>query len=145
MFYRRVWREYRDRIDLAVVAAAWPDFANRHTGQKHWLFGHIGALSGEIPHKVANDLGIPVVFANQCGPTRTTIPYFGTWLAERLPDRFAGQSTICDGRHGPPIRAGCDQEVLLSPITIHPPRGPKSCRSMSPSVRAAFSSVSVPG
>src|SRR3954453_15518019 len=24
MIYRRVWRGYRDRIDLAIVAAAWP-------------------------------------------------------------------------------------------------------------------------
>src|SRR5262249_43668301 len=30
MIYRKVWHGYRDRIDLAVVAAAWPDFACRH-------------------------------------------------------------------------------------------------------------------
>jgi N-carbamoylputrescine amidase len=135
MIYRRVWAEYRGRIDLAVVSAAWPDFANRHTGQKHWLFGHIGAMSAEIPHKVAHDLGIPVVFANQCGATQTTIPYLGTWITERIVDRFAGQSSVCDGRHGGPLHAGSDEEVLLSSVTIHPPRGPVLCRSMSPSVR----------
>jgi N-carbamoylputrescine amidase len=137
MIYKRVWSEYRGRIDLAVVAAAWPDFANRHTGHKHWLFGHIGAMSGEIPHKVATDLGIPVIFANQCGATHTTIPYFGTWFTERIADRFAGQSTVCDGHHGPPVRAGADETVLLSPLTIHPPRGPRLWVSMSPSVPAA--------
>src|SRR4051812_6192948 len=25
MIYRKVWHDYRDRIDLAIVAAAWPD------------------------------------------------------------------------------------------------------------------------
>ena len=24
MIYRRVWQDYRDRIDLAVITAAWP-------------------------------------------------------------------------------------------------------------------------
>jgi N-carbamoylputrescine amidase len=142
MIYKKVWKDYRDRIDIAVVAAAWPDFANRHTGQKHWLFGHIGGMSGEIPEKVAQDLGIPVVFSNQCGHTHTTIPYFGTWIAERIVDRFAGLSSICDGRHGPPVRAGSAEEVLLSPVTIHPPRGPRLCRSTSRSVPAASSSGS---
>ena len=74
MIYRRVWDDYRDRIDLAVVSAAWPDFANRDTGRRHWLLGHVGPLSGAIPSKVAVDLGIPVIFANQCGETRTTDP-----------------------------------------------------------------------
>jgi N-carbamoylputrescine amidase len=141
MIYRRVWQDYRNRIDLAIVAAAWPVFAHRDTGRKHWLFGHVGALSGEIPQKVATDLGIPVVFANQCGPTRTTIPLLGTWIAERLPDRFAGQSAICDGRHGAPVRAGASQEVLLSPVTLHS-RGPKSCHFTFPSAAAVSSSVS---
>ena len=39
---------------------------------------------------------MPVIFANQCGETHTTIPVLGT----RIKDRFAGQSSICDGRHG---------------------------------------------
>jgi N-carbamoylputrescine amidase len=140
MIYRKVWRDYEDRIDLAVVAAAWPDFADRHTGRKHWLFGHVGPLSAAIPEKVAHDLGIPVVFANQCGETRTTIPVIWTQIA----DRFAGQSSICDGRHGPPVKAGAAEELLLSSITLHPHRGLKTWRSMSPSVPAASSSVSAP-
>jgi N-carbamoylputrescine amidase len=143
MIYRKVWENYRDRIDLAVVSSAWPDFANRHTGKKHWLMGHVGPLSGEIPSKVAADLGIPVVFSNQCGPTHTTIPLLGTWVAERLPDHFAGRSSICDGRHGPPVVAGAAEEIVLSSVTIHPRRGPRSCHSMSPSVRVAPSSESV--
>ena len=99
MIYRRVWSDYRGRIDLAVVSAAWPDFADRESGRRHWLLGHVGPLSGAIPPKVAMDLDVPVVFANQCGVTHTTIPVLGT----KIKDRFSGQSSICDGRHGVPV------------------------------------------
>ena len=99
--------DYRDQIDLAVVSAAWPDFADRETGRRHWLFGQVGPLSGEIPRKVAKDLGIPVIFANQCGATRTTIPVLETQIS----DRFAGLSSICDGRHGEPVVGGSTRKL----------------------------------
>lgn len=132
MIYRRVWDDYRGRIDLAVVAAAWPDFANRDTGRRHWLLGHVGPLSSAIPEKVALDLGIPVIFANQCGETQTTIPVLRTTIS----DRFAGQSSICDGRHGTPVRADRELSVLVAPITLHSKRGLKSWSSMSHSASA---------
>jgi N-carbamoylputrescine amidase len=137
MIYRRVWAEYRDRIDLAVIASAWPEFACQRSGRRHWLFGHVGPLSGAIPHKVAVDLGVPVVFANQCGPTTTRIPILGT----RITDRFAGLSSMTDGRHGPPLVGGIEEQVLLAELTIHPAGGPISCRSTSASARAGSSSA----
>jgi predicted amidohydrolase len=140
MIYRRVWSDYRGRIDMAVVSAAWPDFADRESGQRHWLFGHVGPLSGAIPAKVAMDLGVPVVFANQCGETRTTIPVLGT----KIKDRFSGQSSICDGRHGVPVLTGREPALLIAPITLHHQRGLKSWRSMSPSAPAACFSDSAP-
>jgi N-carbamoylputrescine amidase len=139
MIYHTVWRGYRDRIDLAVVSAAWPDFADRRTGRKHWLLGHIGPLSGKIPVRVAQDLGIPVVFSNQCGETRTTIPFVA-----QIADRFAGRSCVCDGRHGPPVCAGIEEEVVLSSVTVHPHRGLKSWHIMSPSAPEGSCSGSVP-
>lgn len=138
MIYRKVWRDYRNRIDLAIVSAAWPDFADRDTGRKHWLFGHVGPLSGAIPGKVSLDLGIPVIFANQCGTTQTMIPVLNT----RIADRFAGLSSISDGHHGESARAGVDEQVLLSSLTLHPQRGLKSWRSTSHSAPAASSSES---
>jgi N-carbamoylputrescine amidase len=143
MIYRRVWDDYRDRIDLAIISAAWPEFSCRHTGRKNWLLGHIGPMSGEIPTRVARDLGIPVVFANQCGPTQTTVPLLGMHLCQRITDRFAGRSAVCDGRHGPSQQAGLDEQIVLSPVTLHSPRGPVPCRSTSPSDRVASSSASV--
>lgn len=140
MIYRRVWSDYRDRIDLAVVASAWPEFADRGSGRRHWLLGHVGPLCGDIPAKVAADLGVPVVFANQCGETRTTIPVLRTTIH----DRFAGRSSICDGRHGAPVRADAEPTLLLAPVTLHPKRGMKSWSFTSNSARAAASSASEP-
>ncbi|MDG3002684.1 carbon-nitrogen hydrolase family protein [Paludisphaera mucosa] len=140
MIYRRVWKEYRDHIDVAVVSAAWPEFSDRGTGRSHWLLGRVGPLCSDIPGRVAQDLGVPVVFANQCGETQTRIPLLHTTIH----DRFAGLSSICDGRHGSPLRAGSDPALLLAPITIHPKRGLKSWLFTSPSARAAASSASAP-
>jgi N-carbamoylputrescine amidase len=128
MIYGDVWSAYRGQIDLAIVSAAWPNFVDRESGQRHWLLGHVGSLSRTIPPKVAVDLGVPVIFANQCGETCTTIPILGT----KIEDRFAGQSSICDGRYGVPVRAGTEPTVLIGPITLHPQRGLKSWRSMFP-------------
>ena len=141
MIYSKVWDDYRGRIDLAVVCSAWPDFACRETGRKHWLFGHVGPLSGAIPGKVADDLGIPVVFANQCGETKTVIPILKATIA----DRFAGLSSICDGRHGPGLVAEGSERVLIAPITVHPPRGPRAWPiSTSASAPEARSFASAP-
>jgi N-carbamoylputrescine amidase len=144
MIYRHVWDDYRGRIDVALVAAAWPEFACERKRRRHWLLGHLGPLSGEIPQKVARDLGIPVVFANQCGPTRTSIPLIGTWLIERLTDRFAGQSCVVDGWHGAGERAGLDEQVVLSPITIALRRGSRPWHFTFRSAAAVPSSGSVP-
>jgi N-carbamoylputrescine amidase len=141
MIYRRVWDDYRDRIDLAVVSAAWPEFACRHTGRKNWLLGHVGPLSGEIPRKVAHDLGVPVVFANQCGETHTTIPLPGLLLTGRIADRFAGRSCVVDGRHGPGAHADSAESLILSEITVHRPRRPHTCPITSRSDSAASSST----
>ena len=137
MIYRSVWRGYRDRIDIAVIAAAWPNFGDRSTGRKHWLLGHVGPLSGSIPGRVAHDLGIPVVFANQCGETRTVIPFLA-----KLADRFAGQSCVCDGRPWPaPARAGVDEEIVVSSgARSTRNEGLKSWHTMSPSAPRGYPS-----
>lgn len=148
MIYRRVWRDYKGRIDLAVVTAAWPDFADRRSGRPHWLYGDLGPLSGEIPRLVAQDLGIPVVFTNQSGETESKVP-----MMPRIPDRFAGRSSLCDGRRSLPVRAGREEAVVLGSLTIpsrssspsssfKSDRGASPCRSTSPSEPAGWSSTS---
>lgn len=140
MIYRKVWAGYRGRIDLAIITAAWPEFADRRTGRRDWLLGHVGPLAAAIPGRVAADLGVPVVFANQVGATETVVPILQT----RIPDRFAGRSSVTDGRHGAPAAAGVDEALVLAPITIHPAGGPRTWRTTSPSVPEAPSSASAP-
>jgi N-carbamoylputrescine amidase len=144
MIYKRVWEGFRNQIDIALISAAWPEFSCRETGRKHWLFGHVGPLSASIPAKASKDLGIPVVFANQCGETRTEIPYVGTWITDKIADRFAGKSCIVDGLHAAAVFGGVSDEIVLSEITIHPQKGPRSWRSTSRSASVAFSSDSAP-
>ena len=144
MIYRKVWESYRDRIDLAVVSAAWPEFRNPEHPKAHWLMGHVGPLAASIPPRVALDLGVPVVLANQCGPARTTIPLLGMWIRQQFPDRFAGSSCVCDGRHGEVVAGGVEEEIVLASVTVHPARGPSSCRSTSRSARKGSSFASAP-
>lgn len=125
MIRRPVWDDYRGRIDLAVIAAAWPDFASGPGRRGHWLFGGLGPLSAEIPAKVVRDLDVPVVFANQCGATRTTIPLFGLRLVEEIDDRFAGRSSICGGRDCPPAIAEAGPRLVLSDVVLLDPKGPR--------------------
>jgi N-carbamoylputrescine amidase len=139
MIYRRVWSDYRGRIDLAVVASAWPDFANRRSGRPNWLYGHLGPLAGEIPRIISQDLDIPFIFSNQCGETETRVP-----LMPRIPDRFAGRSALCDGRRSLPVRAGAEESLVIASLRVASPsdRGASPCRSTSPSVLAGWSSTS---
>ncbi len=141
MIYRKVWADYRGRIDLAVITAAWPEFTNRLTGRPNWLLGHVGPMAAAIPGRVAVDLGVPVVFSNQVGETRTIVPIIQT----RIPDRFAGQSSVSDGRHAPSVVAEAGEQVVVAPITIHQPSGrTRTWRSTSPSALVASSSAPGP-
>ncbi len=145
MIYRRVWDDYRGRVNLVAIAAAWPEFVSQIDGRGHWLLGRVGPLSAEIPARVARDLGVPVVFANQCGATRTTIPLLGLALVDRIEDRFAGRSGVCDGRRAPPVLAGIGPRLVLSEVTIPERRGARPClstASTSPSAPEEFYSGS---
>lgn len=118
MMDREVWDDYRRRIDLAVISSAWPEFACRHSGRSHFLFGHVGAMATTIPTEVARDLDVPVIVANQTGMTRTTIPVLGLTLAMHIADRFAGHSCICDGRNVLPVIAGGEPQLIFAQVNV---------------------------
>lgn len=136
MIYRRVWEDYRDRIDLALVCSAWPDFRCRDSERPHWLLGKLGPLAGQIPASVSRELKIPVVFANQCGETTTTVPIL--W---KIRDRFAGRSAVCDGATDTAITTGTEAAVVLGELTLPRTRGIPPCHFMSRSARAVGSST----
>ena len=114
MIYEQVWCGYRGQLDLVAIAAAWPNYADRNTSRTHWLVGKLGLQPSTIPVKICNDLHIPVIFSNQCGQTSTRIPLVGI----QIDDRFAGLSSVCDGCHGLLIRAGDEEEVVLSTVNV---------------------------
>jgi N-carbamoylputrescine amidase len=114
----QVWDDYRGRIDIAVIASAWPEFACRNSGRKHRLFGHVGPMAIAIPTEVSRDLDVPVIFANQTGATRTSIPIVGLTFAMHITDRFAGHSSVCGGRSAAPVIADSAQQVVVSLVTV---------------------------
>ena len=59
MIYRKVWDDYRDRIDLAVVSAAWPDFADRRHGPEALAAGPRRAALGGDPREGGRRPGHP--------------------------------------------------------------------------------------
>jgi N-carbamoylputrescine amidase len=96
MLYRHVWSEYRGRIDLAIVSAAWPRECAGATRRVGWLLRPSWKMAQEIPLQVARELRIPVVFSNQWGPCRVRVPLMGPASIAQ----FAGRSGIYDGVAG---------------------------------------------
>jgi len=138
MLYRRVWRDYRDQVDLMVVGAAWPEFVHRSTNRPHWLLGRLGPLVGELPRLAAADLGVPVVVANQSGPTHSRVPGL-PWMG--FEDRFAGRSAVVDPIHGVIARAGLDAEIVVGEVNLKH-REPSAWAITSPWDRGRSSIVS---
>ncbi len=139
MIYKSVWNHYRNKIDLAIVSGAWPEFMNRENQRPRLLYGRFGPLAGVIPGLVANDLGVPVLFANQCGETETKVPFL-----PRIPDRFSGLSAIHNPSTSGSMIAETSESVLIAPIDL-PNRsreGVRTCPSMSRSGLVASSSMS---
>ena len=139
MIYRKVWSDYRDRIDLAVVSAAWPDFADRDSGRKHWLLGHVGPLSGAIPGKVAPRPGHPGRLRQPVRRDPDDDP--GARHADHRPIRRPEQHLRRPAR-GPGARRGRRAGLALAPSPSTPSEDPKSWHSTSPSAPAASCSES---
>lgn len=94
MMYDHIWSGYRGQIDLAVVSAAWPCEAAGATRRVGWLLRTSWQLAGDIPLKVARDLDVTVVLANQWGPCAVRVPMMGPASVAK----FAGRSGIFNGR-----------------------------------------------
>ena len=84
MIYRKVWADYRGRIDLAMVARPGPTSPTGRPGGSTGCSGTSGRSRGRSLQGGV-DLGIPVVFANQCGVTQTVIPILNTRITDRSP------------------------------------------------------------
>jgi N-carbamoylputrescine amidase len=138
MIYRRVWRDYRGRSTWRWSRPPGRISPTARPAGRTGCWAGSGRFGGEIPRRVATDLDIPVIFANQCGRTQTVIPVLGG----RIPDQFAGRSSLCDGRRALPVHAGVEEEVLIASLTPSP-RGTSPCGSTSHSAHSVSFSGSV--
>ncbi len=114
MMYQHVWSEYRGKIDLAVIAAAWPCRTPQTALRVGWMLEPSWSLAGNIPAQIARKLEINVVFANQCGPCEVRIPHLGP----ATPAAFAARSGIYDHR-GNRITVETDVEsVAIEAVSV---------------------------
>ena len=125
LMYERIWSCYEGQIDLAVISAAWPRATSQTTGGVGWLLRPSGALACELPARVAQRLGCPVVFSNHCGPCEVRIPMMGP----PQPAEFAGESAVYDAR-GIKLSASCDGEGLAM-ASLQSTRNHVPCATLS--------------
>jgi N-carbamoylputrescine amidase len=92
MMYRHVWSEYRGKIDLAIISAAWPCRTPQTALRVGWMLEPSWSLAGELPSRIARDLQVNVAFSNQCGPCHVRIPHLGP----ATPAAFAARSGLYD-------------------------------------------------
>ena len=116
MMDRRVWDDYRGRIDLAVIASAWPEFACRHSGRRHCLFGHVGPMAAPIPAKVARDLDVPSSSRTSAArPARRSRCSAWRWPCTSPTGSPAGAASVTAALASPVI-AGAGPQLVLSEV-----------------------------
>jgi len=90
----------RSGVEAVVIVALWgaplsrsfhwrPDLVLSRAGLKRWSM----IASGEVPRRYASELGVPVVFVNQCGRIRMCSPVpFPDWPIQNGHYDFIGRS-----------------------------------------------------
>ena len=63
------WEDLRGRVDVVAVCAAWPEYRGRWAPPGlAWLYAESNGYRDDLLGRAARSLGVPVVFANACGP-----------------------------------------------------------------------------
>ena len=125
MMYQQVWAGYRDKIDIAVVSAAWPKATKQTKGRVGWTLSPSDELSGSIPTRIAQELRVPVVFSNQSGPCEVRIPMLGP----ARPAEFSGRSAIYE-HTGTRVSKELDGEgIAMAKVQV--PKEYASCATLS--------------
>lgn len=62
------WQALQGRVDVVLVAAAWPDYQGRPPPGLGWLYAQSNPYRDELLASAAQVLGVPVAFANASGP-----------------------------------------------------------------------------
>ena len=105
VLHRRAWEGLRGRVDLVVVAAAWPDYAGRLARLPPPLrplarpvTEGSGPWRDRLLARAATSLGVPVVICDARGPLRAELPA----TSEPNVEGFRAASAAWDG-HGAPL------------------------------------------
>lgn len=114
MMYQHIWSEYKGKIDLAIIAAAWPRRTPKTALRVGWMLEPSWALAGQIPVQIARQLGINVVFSNHCGPCQVRIPHLGPVTTAA----FAARSGIIDHLGNRLTDESESEQISISSINI---------------------------
>lgn len=91
LLWTRPWTDYRRRVDLVAIASCWPDW---YTTTPALIHGRTRRFHRQavrtLPERISQALGVPVLFANACGPLDSRLPVVGG----RLRGQFAAGSRI---------------------------------------------------
>jgi N-carbamoylputrescine amidase len=113
MVHARPTRALAGRIDLLLICSAWPEVGPGNI-PLYGLRGWLDQQPAQRPRRLAERLGVPVAYCNLTGAFVTAVPYLG--LTYR--SRFAGRSSITDGRGTTVTAAGHEETVLLADVRV---------------------------
>lgn len=121
MFDQKVWERFREKADLLIISSAWPDLTKGgFLLSRSELNAAISRMPQVLPKRLAESLGVPVAYANLCGPFHSPLPMLYPY---RVDSRFVGQSAVYE-RGGKEVSRLSDEEgVALGEVTARPLAG----------------------
>ncbi|MDD5222854.1 MAG: carbon-nitrogen hydrolase family protein [bacterium] len=113
--YRDTLEGLRGKVDLVLVSCAWPSLqipgAGRLFKGVDWDLRRNAQVA---PLRLAEELGVPVVFANRYGRFRSRMPFSG--LRVSMP--FLGQSAVVSAEGKLLKRLGMEEGMIVTEIEI---------------------------
>ncbi|MBN2026547.1 MAG: carbon-nitrogen hydrolase family protein [Actinobacteria bacterium] len=126
-FARETYEGFRrSGVEAVVIVALWgapttrsfhwrPDLVLSRAGLKRWS----KLASDDVPRQYARELGVPVVFVNQCGRIRMTSPIpFPDWPVQNAYYEFIGSSHVLDASGETVARADRDEEDFCAVAAV---------------------------
>jgi N-carbamoylputrescine amidase len=112
MVHGRLSRQMAGRIDLLLICSGWPALRGGNIplyGMRGWL----DRQPAHRPRRLAEGLGVPVVYCNLTGDFVTRVPYLGLTFRSQ----FAGASSITNAAGRTVAAAGREEKLLLADIS----------------------------
>jgi hypothetical protein len=102
-----------------LICSAWPAVGPGNI-PLYGLRGWLDRQPAQRPRRLAEGLGVPVVYCNLTGAFVTTVPYLGLTYSSR----FAGASSITNSQGITMTAAGLQETLLMADVRLgkHGPR-----------------------